>query len=145
MVVPFIPGSTSSGDRFASTFRHRVKARSTNLGATRSRLIQVLRHLGLYGEKVAARLRHEREMAQTLEMERMTRLREEREAARQHEISRAARLDKEERSARLAEDRRAARLLKEGMAYESMSEEQQAARRLEDEIASWLTSGEAGA
>jgi len=55
-------------------------------------------------------------------------------------------LHEDEQSARLAEGLRAARLLMEEMAYESMSEEQRAVWRLEDEILALLTaSNEEGA
>lgn len=143
--------------------RHPVKAKSATLGATRSRLIQVLRHLGLYTEKIAAQLQHKREtvLLLDLEEERLERIREEQEVARRSEERRVARLAEEEDAsrhqeallaaevheqeqfARLAEEQRADRLFKEKLAYESMSEAQQAAWRLEEEIVSWLTSSEA--
>ncbi len=140
MIVCFNPANCPTVDRLSSTPGHRVKAKLTTLGATRSGLIQVLRHLGLYREKIAARSREEREIARALEMERLIQLREEREAARRDEESRQRRLHEDERSAPLAEGHMAARLLREKMEYESMSEEQKAAWRLEEEIVSWVTS-----
>jgi hypothetical protein len=142
MVVSFGPACHPLVDRRASPSGHRVKATSLTLGSTRSRLIQVLRHLGLYRERIEARLRDEREMAQALEMEKQIQLHEEREAVQRDEQARHARLHEEEQSARLAEGLRAARLLREEMAYESMSEEQRAVWRLEDEILAWLTASD---
>lgn len=140
MIVCFSPVNCPPVDRLSSLPGHRVKAKSTTLGATRSGLIQVLRHLGLYREKIAARFREEREIARALELERLIQLPEEREAARRDEESRQTRLHEQEHPARLAEGRNAARLLREKMEYESMSEEQKAAWRLEEEIVSWITS-----
>ncbi len=163
MVVPFNPLNRSWDDRFASKNRHRVKATSTCLGATRTRLLQALRHLGLYGEEIAARLCNERATALLLEEERLERLRVEQEVARRSEERRVARMAEEDETARqpealpaarvreqvqsalFVEEQRAARLLKRKLTYESMSEGQQAASRLEDEVVSWLTSDEADA
>jgi hypothetical protein len=143
MVLCFNPVQPSSGDRSASTSPCRVKAETTPLGKTRSRLIQVLQHLGFYSEKIAYRLRDERESDRALELDRLVRLQEDREAARRQEEARAARFHEEKQSARLAEELKAARLLKEDIAYQSMSEEQQADWRLEAETVSWLmASGE---
>jgi hypothetical protein len=74
-----------------------------------------LRHLGLHRNRIEARLREEREAVLLLEKKRLERLRPERETDRR------------------SEERRAARLAEE------------AARRLEDEIVSWLTADEPGA
>src|SRR4051812_37654252 len=68
MCPPFILGRHPSADRRASFGRPRVKTGHLTLGATRSRLIQVVRHLGIYRERIADRLREE---------ERSTRLDEE--------------------------------------------------------------------
>ena len=142
MVVSFVPVSHPLADRRASHSGHRIKATSLTLGSTRSRLIQVWRELGLYRDRIEARLRDEREMSRALEMERLIQLREEREAVLRDEQARQARLHEEVQSARLAEGLRAARLLREEMTYESMSEEQRAVRRLEDEILAWLTASD---
>jgi hypothetical protein len=143
MVLCFNPVHPSSDDRSASTSLNRVKAETTPLGKTRSRLIQVLLHLGVYNEKIASRLCDERESDRALELDRLVQLQEEREAARRQEEARATRFHEEKQSARLAEELKAARLLREEIAYQSMSEEQQAAWRLEAEIVSWLmASGE---
>jgi hypothetical protein len=143
MVLCFNPVHPSSDDRSASTNPYRVKAETTPLGKTRSRLIQVLQHLGVHCEKIASRLRDEREADSALELDGLVRLQEEQEAARQQEEETAARFLEEKQSAQLAEELKAARLLREEIAYQSMSEELQAAWRLEAEIVSWLiASGE---
>src|SRR4051812_41228657 len=109
---PMVGCSTPAdiGVRRANTSRHRVRARSSTLGATRSRLIQVLRHLGLYNEEMTARLRDERAMALLLEEERFERLRVEQEVARRSGERRAARLAEAEVAARRHEARLAARV-----------------------------------
>src|SRR4051812_28109071 len=145
MVLGFSPAFYPIGDRRASPSGHRVKARSLTLGATRSRLVEVLRVLGLYRDRIEARLRPEREMdlllegrrlerdreerevARRLEERRVARLAEEQEIARHLETLRAARLLEQERFARMVEERRAAGLVNEKLAYESMSEEQRSA------------------
>jgi hypothetical protein len=157
MDLGFSPAFHPIGDRRAVPSSHRVKARSLTLGATRSRLIQILRASGLYRGRIEARLRTEREMdlllerrrleqkreerevARRLERRRIARLAEEQEAARHLGELRAARLHEQERFARMIEGRRAARLEKERFAYGAMSEEQRAAWRQEEEIVSWLT------
>lgn len=127
MVLSFSPVYHPVGDRRVCRSPHRVKAKVLTLGATRSRLIQVLWGLGLYVARVEARRLHEREMARLVERQRLERIAREREVAR------------------LLEERKAARLLKERIVYDAMTEERKAAWRLEEEIVSWLTVSEADA
>jgi hypothetical protein len=127
MVVTFGPTS------------HRVKARSLTLGATRWRLLQLLRHLGLCREEIEARLREEQEVALALERERQLVLLAEEAAARMAEEWRLAGWLEECEAARIVEERRAAQLLREKAAFEAMTPAQQAAWRAEEEIVSWLT------
>lgn len=78
-------------------------------------------------------------------------MREELEVARRLEEQRSAgrlarqRLDRllaEERSAHELEQRRFVLLLKEEIAFASMTEAQKAADRFEEQVVSWLTSGD---
>ena len=144
------PGAREFGGRRPTPARHPFKARASTLGATRSRLVQVLRHLGLYRDRIEARLREEREAVSLLEKERLRRISLEQEAHLRSEERTAARLAEEAARvretgelARLVEERRTARLFKEHREFEAMTDEQRSARRLEEEIVSWLT-GEDG-
>jgi hypothetical protein len=103
------------------TPRHRLKSGRVTAGATRSRLIQVLRHLGFYEARIAARLREERRAARHLEAARLVRLREQRHAALRDEA------------------RRVARLRAERLAHSAMTDDQREAERMERQIVSWLT------
>jgi hypothetical protein len=147
--------------RRASHSGHGAKTTSSTLGSTRSRLIQVLRHLGFYREGIEARLRDEREIVLLVERRRLerareeqevalraeelriARLEEEREAARLAESSRVAQLKEREQLARAIEERRVARLVREQIAYQAMTDDQKAAWRLEEEIVSWVSVDEA--
>src|SRR4051794_9786030 len=59
MCPPFILVRHPSADRRASFGRPRAKTGHLTLGATRSRMIRVVRHLGIYRERIATRLREE--------------------------------------------------------------------------------------
>jgi hypothetical protein len=148
--------------REASPARHRTKAGPLTLGATRSRLIQVVRHLGIYEVRIAARLREEQRTARLLEERRLARLREEPRATRSLEERKLARLHVESRAARVFEARNLARswgeeraalsieqrrfvlLLKEELTFESMTEDQRSTERLEEQIVSWLMADDSG-
>jgi hypothetical protein len=139
MVAPFRLWLGPSGVWRSDPPRQRVKAETVPVGATRSRLILVLRHLGLYRERIEARPRDEQRLANFLEALRLEGLKEEQRTARVSEERRLARLQEERETSRLIEERRAARILKDKLAYEAMNEEQKAAWRLEEQIVSWLT------
>jgi len=142
--------------------RPRLKSGPFPLGATRFRLIQALNDLGIYAERIVARIREEQRFAQLLEARRLVRLRDEEHAgqileeqrlARLHEertgagpleAPRVAGLRDEERYASLIEQRRFILLLKEELAFESMTDEQKAAERLEEQIVDWLSADESG-
>jgi hypothetical protein len=147
--------SSRPGDRP----RHRLKSGPFPLGANRFRLLQALDDLGLYAERIVARLREERGRARLLEAHRLVWLREEERARELLDAHRLARLQEERRAlaareARLREEQRAALsvehrqfllLLKEELAFQSMTEDERAADRLEEQIVLWLSSGETGA
>jgi hypothetical protein len=147
--------SSRPGDRP----RHRLKSGPFPLGANRFRLLQALDDLGLYAERIVARLREERRRAQLLDAHRLVGLRDEERARELVEAHRLARLQEERRAlasreARLREEERAALsvehhqfllLLKEELAFQSMTDEQRTADRLEEQILLWLSSRETGA
>jgi hypothetical protein len=112
------------GDRRASPSGHRVKARSSTLGTTRWRLIQVLRHLGLFREEIEGRLREEQERNRALERERSLWLEREEAQVRLREQESAARLAEEQAFARFLDDQRTARMLREKRKFEAMTPEQ---------------------
>jgi hypothetical protein len=127
--------------------RHRRKSGPFPLGAPRFRLIQALSDLGIYAERIGARLRDERRWAQLLEAHRLVRLRDEERAARIRIQQRHAHLPQEgwvERSALLIERRRFIRLLKEELAFQSMTEQQKAVERFEEQVVSWLVGDDDG-
>jgi hypothetical protein len=145
MVVPFELLSHSIGLRRASTTRHRVKASSLTLGATRFRLLWVLRNLGFARDRIEARIRDEQERERLIEAQRLDRLQEEEDACRWLAEQAVARRLEDEQLARFFEEQRAAReeqrnawLIREKIRYEAMTEEQKAVVRQEDEIVSWL-------
>jgi hypothetical protein len=119
--------------------QHRVKARSTTLGATRSRLLWVLRNLGFVRDRIEAQVRDERESHRLIEEQRLDRLREEEEAHRRFEEWADTIWFRDEQLARLREEQRASWLIREKCRYELMTDEGKAAARQEDEIVAWLT------
>jgi hypothetical protein len=158
MVLPAGLLHPSTSIRRADRPTHRLKSGPFPLGATRFRLIQALTDLGIYAERIAARLREEQRWAQLLEARRLVRLRDEERAGQileeqglarsqeeptavaAREAQRLAWLREEERSAFLIEQRRFILLLKEELAFESMTDEQKAAERLEEQVVYWLGS-----
>jgi hypothetical protein len=126
------------------------------------RLIQALADLGIYAERIAARLREERRWAQLVEAHRIVKLRDEERAAAILERHRLVRLGEEariaasqeaQRRARLraavhselqSEQQRFVRLLKEELAYQAMTEAQKAVERFEEQVVSWLNDDESG-
>jgi hypothetical protein len=138
MVAPFCLRPGPSDVRPRDRPRRRVKAETIPFGATRSRLILVLRHLGFYHTRIEARYRDEQRLEIFLERLRMEQLEEEQRAARLSEERRLAQQVEEREAAHLREEWKAARLLKDKLAYEAMNEEQKAAWRQEEQIVSWL-------
>jgi hypothetical protein len=138
MVAPFCLRLGPSDVRPPDRPRRRVKAETIPLGATRSRLILVLRHLGFYSTRIEARHREEQRLEIFLEQLRLEQFEEEQRAARLSEERRLAQRVEKRETVRLREEWRAARLLKDKLAYEAMNEEQKAAWRLEEQIVSWL-------
>jgi hypothetical protein len=145
MVAPFCLRPGPSGVRPPDRPRRRVKTETIPLGATRSRLILVLRHLGFYHTRIEARYRDEQRLEIFLEQLRSEQLEEEQQAARLSEERRLAQRVEEREATRLREEWRVARLLKDKLAYEAMSEEQKAAWRLEEQIVSWLAANDSEA
>jgi hypothetical protein len=113
----------------------RVKAKAWPLGAARSRLFQVLRHLGLRRAEIEVRMGLERAQ----EIERRFRVHAEAEAARLVAEAWAARLVQQQEILEATEARKAARRLEEARAFERMNDEQRAAWRMDEAILGWLT------
>lgn len=138
--------------------RYRRKTDTFPLGACRSRLVQALRQMGIVVERTAAKLREEQLPAHLRAERKRARIRADERAgelvkavrrsrlqAKAAAIQKAQRLAQtleEERAALQAEQRRFALMLKEELTFETMSEAQQAAVRLEDQVVSWLGFGE---
>jgi hypothetical protein len=118
---------------------HRAKAGPLTLGATRSRLIEVVQDLGIYGERIATRFREEQRWAELLEAVRVACAEEEQRAAQILEARRLARLRESELAPLVLERRRFVRLLKEELAFQRMTEEQKTAERWEEQIVVWMT------
>jgi hypothetical protein len=121
-----------------------------------------LTDLGIYAERIAARLRAERRWTQLLEAHRLVRLRDEERAG---EILERQRLVRREEEGRIAaslgaqrraglraveyselrnEQQRVVRLLKEELAYQAMTEAQKVVERFDEQVVSWLSADESG-
>jgi hypothetical protein len=118
---------------------HRIKARSWPLGAARSRLFLVLRHLRLRSVEIDARVRSESEQTRAFEVEQQLRLHAEAEAARLAKADRAARSLQEQEFLEAVKARKEARRIKEATAYERMTDEQRMIWQMEEEIVGWVS------
>jgi hypothetical protein len=110
---------------------HRIKAQAWPLGAARSRLFLVLRHLGLRQEEIDSRIRSEREQIRLFELERSLRIRAE-----------AARLLQENELRQAIEARKLARQIKQMEEFERMTDKQRKAWRMEQEIVGWISASQ---
>jgi hypothetical protein len=125
---------------------YRLRGRPSPLGATRFRLIQALADLGIYAEKIRARLREERRQAQLCDAQRLVRLRDdELRFAVSLRAQRRARSGELERPALTIEQQRFVRLLKEELAFQAMTEQQKALEQFAEQVVSWLSADDSGA
>jgi hypothetical protein len=147
MTVSAVLIHRSAPQRRADRVRHRRKSSPFPLAATRYRLIQALSDLGIYAERIGARLREERTWARLLEAHRLVGLRDEEQAGQILEQARRLGLQEQrsvERSALRIEHQRFVRLLREELAFQSMTEHQKAADRFEEQVVSWLAGDDPG-
>lgn len=156
MIPPFglMPRwSRPQGDRCT---RPRSKAATQPRGVGRARLAALIRALGVYDERIAARGRAERILAEYLEAEHAARGEQEQRIARAREAKRAARMREDqwfawqlrrqrlsrlwdrERAMLAAEQRRFALLLKEELAHQAMTPAEAAADQFDEQVVAWL-------
>ena len=152
MIPPFGVMQRSLARR-TDRIRHRAKSTAFPLGAGRGRLARLICSLGLYDDRIAARIQGEKSLAERLEAVRAAeqrhadarareRARQAREAqwfAWQIRRQRLARLWAQERAALEREQREFVLLLKEELAQRAMSPDQEEAYRLEEQVVAWLT------
>jgi hypothetical protein len=132
-------GSALDRRSVRARLRHRRKSGPFPLGATRFRVIQALSGLGLYANRIAARMRAEQRAARLLEAQRLAHFLEAWRAAARLEAQRLTAAREEERAELLVVQRRFIRLLEEELAFQSMTDEQKAVERLEEQIVAWVS------
>ncbi|MDR3638348.1 MAG: hypothetical protein P4L84_31385 [Isosphaeraceae bacterium] len=160
MIPPFGRVVGSLVDDVEDRVRHRAKATAQPLGASRFRLIGLIRRLGVYNERISAWMRAERQLDERLEEQRAARLKELQRIVKVRDEARAARLRtvqrlawhvRRQRLSRLWEHERAALaleqrgfvlILKEELAWQAMTPEQAMADRMEEQVIGWLTAGD---